>query len=83
MKTNKVSFFFQITFTKAFSLLVLLVGSIFSFINKDANVMIYTLSLSAGLAGLKAFSDGLTERSHTKYKNNPTPYEANEAENNI
>lgn len=45
-----------ITFTKAISLLVLAVGSAYSFYAKDPNVMIFTLSISGGLAGLKSWN---------------------------
>jgi hypothetical protein len=51
-----------ITYTKLMAILVLLVGCIFSYIYNSSEVIIFTLSLSAGLAGLKSWSDGLTDR---------------------
>lgn len=51
-----------ITFTKFLAILVLVVGGLFAFLNKDAQVMIFTISLSAGLTGLKTWSEGLVKR---------------------
>jgi len=51
-----------ITFSRAMALLVLIVGSIFSYLNHNPEVMIFTLSLAGGLAGLKSWSDGMTKR---------------------
>ena len=56
----KVSIY--ITFSKAMALIILLLGVIYAFINKDSEVFIFTISLSAGLSGLKSYSDGLTRR---------------------
>jgi len=40
----------------------MIVGSVFSFYSGNAEVFIFTISLVAGLAGLKTWSEGLTRR---------------------
>lgn len=55
-----------ITYTKLMAILVLIVGCIFSYIYNSSEVIIFTLSLSAGLAGLKSWNDGLTDRRKMK-----------------
>jgi hypothetical protein len=52
----------RITFTKIFAIIILAVGSVFSFITKNSEVMIFTLSLASGLSGLKNWQEGLTNR---------------------
>lgn len=51
-----------LTFTKIMAIVILVLGTIFAFINHNPEVMIFTLSLSGGLSGLKSWSDGLTRR---------------------
>lgn len=51
-----------LTFTKVMALLVLALGSIYSFYAKDPDVMIFTLSIAGGLAGLKSWSSALITR---------------------
>ncbi len=60
-----------ITFTKAFALLVLILGCIFSIVYNSSEVIIFTLSLSSGLAGLKNWQDALTDRKHMDRNENP------------
>ena len=52
VKTN-----IELTFTKLFSFLILTIGTIFAFIYKDPQVMMFALGLASGLAGLKNYSD--------------------------
>lgn len=53
------------------ALLILLVGCIFSYIYNSSEVIIFTLSLASGLAGLKNWQDSLTDRKRmvTGHKN--------------
>lgn len=60
----------NITFTKAFSFIVLIVGCVFAYMYGNAEVIIFTLSLAAGLAGLKNWSDSRTEQKRIEF---PTP----------
>lgn len=53
-----------ITFTKAFAFIILATGSVFAFINKNPEVMMFALSLAAGLAGLKNWNDARIQRRH-------------------
>lgn len=53
-----------ITFSKLMALLVLIIGSTFAFIFNSSEVIIFSLSLAGGLAGLKTWSEGLTRRKH-------------------
>jgi len=59
-----------ITFSKIIALIIIILGSIFSFYFKNSEVMIVSFSLSAGLSGLKAWSEGLTTRKNIQ---NTTP----------
>lgn len=67
-----------ITYTKLMAILVLLVGCIFSYIYNSSEVIIFTLSLSAGLAGLKSWNDGLTDRRMGKRKDEDEHQKINE-----
>ena len=57
-----LKFNIYITFSKLMAIIVLIIGSIFSFYFHEPDVMIFTLSLSGGLTGLKSWSEGLTRR---------------------
>lgn len=60
-----------LTFSKIMSIIILILGTIFSFIYKNPEVIIFTLSLSSGLAGLKTWSEGLTKRKEINNITNP------------
>lgn len=50
-----------LTFSKILSLIILIVGATFSFYTKNIEVLIVAMSLSAGLSGLKTWSDVKTK----------------------
>jgi len=64
-----------LTFTKLLSLAVLIIGSTYAFIFKNAEVIIFSLALSAGLAGLKNWTD--YKGGHNDYN----PYNYNQHNN--
>jgi len=62
MVKNNFHISIWLTFSKTMAIVILIVGSIFAYIFGNSEVIIFTLSLSGGLAGLKSWSEGLTRR---------------------
>jgi len=80
---NKFSISLIITSSKLLGYLILITGTIIAFVLKDAAVFISSAALSAGLHGLRSWSEGLTRRrelDHRRYNNydgydNDKPYD--------
>jgi 5-bromo-4-chloroindolyl phosphate hydrolysis protein len=65
----KLTINIYITFSKMMALLVLIIGGIFSFLYNNSEVLIFSISLAGGLAGLKSWSEGLTRRKEMEMNN--------------
>jgi hypothetical protein len=60
------------------ALLVLIIGGIFAFIYNSSEVIIFSISLAGGLAGLKSWSEGLTRRKGMETNYNDYNYRDND-----
>lgn len=67
-----------ITFSKMMALIVLIIGTIFSFLYKNPEAMMFSLSMAGGLTGLKTWSEGLTKRKELQKEN----YKSTDLKNN-
>lgn len=66
---------YNFTLSKVLGFLIFLVGTFYAFFFKESEVMIFSFSLSAGLMGLKTWSEGLTQRKQID-KNKTDEYSA-------
>lgn len=71
----KISFNIYITTSKLAAYLILIIGTIFAFVYNNSEVIIFTFSLSAGLLGLKTWSEGLTRRHMDRNRRNEYIYD--------
>ena len=62
-----------LTFSKILALIVLAVGAYYAFTTKDTQVMIFAMSLSAGLSGLKTWQTAAIQKAQITAPTCPTP----------
>lgn len=74
MKNIEFSLILKMTSSKILGYLILIIGTVVSFILKDSAVFISSAVLSAGLHGLRSWSEGMTLRRDMEHRQNCNDY---------